>query len=144
MSATSSESPDSEPEPAVDLEEEAHLTEIRECELDKQIIRDEADKYKREGLDPVMMETLQILKYSLHEDLDFTEGFLATEEECAALSIDPSVVQQLSEENCVGDLISMFEDAQQYGIFGTMEAESTPEPEVSRSQIAPQASSPTV
>ncbi|KAI5822991.1 hypothetical protein K523DRAFT_357968 [Schizophyllum commune Tattone D] len=49
MSATSSESPDSEPEPAVDLEEEAHLTEIRKCELDKQIIRDEADKYEREG-----------------------------------------------------------------------------------------------
>ena len=83
----------------------------------------ETDTDRRSKLDPVMMETLQILKYSLHEELNFTDGFLATEEECAALSIDPYDVQRLYEQNRIGDLVSMFEEAQQYGILDPVEAE---------------------
>ncbi|KII92967.1 hypothetical protein PLICRDRAFT_103273 [Plicaturopsis crispa FD-325 SS-3] len=54
------------------------------------------DTDQRNSLSPVMMEMLQILKYSARSDrLDFANEWSAKEEELWVLDIDPSVLQDI-------------------------------------------------
>ncbi|KAI5828857.1 hypothetical protein K523DRAFT_243539, partial [Schizophyllum commune Tattone D] len=58
----------------------------------------ETDSLRRANIAPEMMEMLQILKYTLRQqELDFTEGLLATEEECARLDEIERDTQELKD-----------------------------------------------
>ncbi|TEB26685.1 hypothetical protein FA13DRAFT_1607328, partial [Coprinellus micaceus] len=72
----------------------------------------ETDALRRSSLSPLMMEMLQILKFTYHGDrLSFTDNLLCSEFEMSILEIDPDVIDRLLAEGKVDELCELVDEA---------------------------------
>lgn len=68
----------------------------------------ETDALRRGNLSPTVIEMLQILKFIYRNGrIDFTEGWIATEEELSVIDVDPQILEELLAAGRIEELVDL-------------------------------------
>lgn len=68
----------------------------------------ETDALRRGNLSPTVMEMLQILKFIYRSGrIDFTQGWVATEEELSVIDVDAEVLEELLATGKIEQLVEL-------------------------------------